>query len=311
MPVTQSCKRERTAPAATLNRILLLTFAVVFTLVAASCTKGGDGSTPQVPNGVAANPTAVNLGSTLDSTIVTLSGVGTSPPSITGVSTNAAWLSAAAANTDTDGLGTYTVSVDRTGQTAGDYSGTVTFALSDGNTVDVIVTMRVVITVGGTITAASNTAVDGDLNDPFSPLTANDSFATAQPLTTPVILNGFVTKFGTGFTGDRFATSGDESDFYRATLLNGQFVSLRVADYPQNPANDVDIYLYDSNQKVVTSSLLQQEFESMQVPADGDYYIEVYAYSGSSKYVLNIGSTSLASTSPSCSKPRSCGRSCR
>ncbi len=153
--------------------------------------------------------------------------------------------------------------------------------------------------ISGTITAATNTAVDGDLNDPFAPYASNDDFATAQPLSTPVIVNGFASLSGTGFAGDRFSTSGDVYDVYSAHLLAGQFVSLRVADYLLNPNianNDLDVQLLDSTGNPIVMSNGITEFESVQAPEDGDYFIQVEAYFGSSKYVLNIGSTSLKPT---------------
>jgi len=301
MAGTRTHSRElNESGAALLRRLLIVTLAAAFALMLAACTSGGsDNTSPLVAGGIVANPTAVNLGSSQNSATVVLSSLVAAPPSVTGVGASTAWLTATAASTDANGLGSYTIGVDRTGLLDGDYSGAVTFDLSSGDSITVIVTMRVIFTISGTITAAATTAVDSDLNDPFAPFTPNDDFPIAQPLGTPAIVNGFVSLSGTGILGDRFQSIGDEYDYYSVHLLAGQYVSLRVADFlPDSPAAvDVDVVLYDSTQKFVdTSQNIFSEFESVLVKDDGDYYIAVRGYSGSSKYVLNIGSTSLAPT---------------
>jgi serine protease len=152
------------------------------------------------------------------------------------------------------------------------------------------------LSISGTISSAENIAVDSDLNDPHAPYALNDGLNEAQTIGNPVMLNGFVSEAGTGFAGDRFELTADASDTFRTSLYSGQFVSLRVANF--NSASprtiDVDFRLYDSGFNLVATSETDTEFESVAVPSDGEYYIQVYAYRGASKYVLSIGSTSLA-----------------
>ena len=240
MGIKQVCRLESNGPFANLNKFQRLVVVAILALMLAACTSGGNDNPVAL---VIATPSAVNLNSNLNSTTVTLSSSVATPPSITSISASDTWLNATAAGVDSNGLGSYTVSVNRTGLPAGNYGGTITFDMSNGGRVEVIVAMKVVFTISGTITAATNTAVDGDLNDPFAPYVTNDDITTAQPLSTPVIVNGFASLSGTGFAGDRFSTSGDVYDVYSAHLLAGQYVSLRVADYPLNPNNDLDVQI--------------------------------------------------------------------
>lgn len=162
-------------------------------------------------------------------------------------------------------------------------------------TATIVVITRV--TLSGHITAANNTAVDSDVNDPLARFVSNDTSAQAQALQNPVVVAGFVSAVGTGIPGDRFARRGDTIDYYAVHLLAGQFVSLRIADFNRaNPAAvDIDIFLYDANLTQVAFSATLNEFESMMVPAEGDYVIQVQGSSGISKYFLSIGSVSLIS----------------
>lgn len=151
--------------------------------------------------------------------------------------------------------------------------------------------------LSGTITAANNIAVDSDLNDPNSPYADNSSFANAQSLANPVMVNGFVSDFPTNSPGDRFVSSSDVDDVYRVTLYDGQYVSLRVANFDAALSGDydVDFAILDLNLNLIGISQTYDEFESILFNGtDGEYYIHVYAYKGVNKYVLSIGSTSLA-----------------
>lgn len=152
--------------------------------------------------------------------------------------------------------------------------------------------------ISGTLRAADNIAVDSDLNDPLASYAANDGFDQAQAIGNPVMLNGFVNETATGVAGDRFELSADTSDTFRVSLYNGQYVSLRVASFDSTSptANDVDFRLFDTGQNLIATSETTSEFESVAVPADGEYFIQVYAYSGANKYVLSVGSSSLASS---------------
>ncbi|MEJ2453850.1 MAG: S8 family serine peptidase [Candidatus Thiodiazotropha sp.] len=186
--------------------------------------------------------------------------------------------------------------------TAGSYTATLTVTDNEGGSDTASTTISVnnpplpTFSLSGTITSADNIAVDSDLNDPLAAYAGNDEPAEAQTVPNPVMLNGFVSQTATGISGDRFAAAADTMDFFRTSLYAGQYVSLRVASFDAAaPASfDVDIQLYDTSLNLVAASDTVTEFESMAVPADGEYYIRVLAYSGINKYILSIGSVSLA-----------------
>ncbi|MEM0911399.1 MAG: S8 family serine peptidase [Pseudomonadota bacterium] len=149
--------------------------------------------------------------------------------------------------------------------------------------------------LSGVITTSANTFVDSDTNDPFTNFAPNNDLNSAQEVPSPLQLVGFVTETQTNQEGDVFSDATDQDDFFRADLLEGQFVSLRVVDFDSsNPSSvDIDLGLRDQSGELIEQSLSFTEFESVQVPANGTYFIQVRAFSGTSKYLLNIGNTSL------------------
>ena len=189
------------------------------------------------------------------------------------------------------------------------FSASLTVTDSSGDT-DTI-TLPTTFSLSGVISAASNTVVDIDVNDPSrqnrallgADFQTNDETTSAQRLTNPVIVNGFASAEGSGEPPSgtsNFSVASDRYDLYSAYLLKDQFVSLRVADFnPTNPsANDLDLHLYDSDYALVSYSDTTTEYESVIIPEDGEYFIRIYSYRGISKYVLNIGNQSLASGLP-------------
>lgn len=148
--------------------------------------------------------------------------------------------------------------------------------------------------VSGVIRAQSNIAVDGDVNDPNAPYFDNNGVeeTDVQTLQAPVLVNGFLTYFPTNVPGDAFELKDDWDDVYRANLRQGDFVSLRVLQYF---AADLDLYLLDGQTlDLVGYSASYGEFESIQIPADGEYVVLVSSITGTSTYLLKIGQTSLA-----------------
>ena len=154
------------------------------------------------------------------------------------------------------------------------------------------------VTLSGSFTSAVLTQVDSDINDPqATPNVDNSAFSTAQALSNFVTVNGFATAFGTqrsGF-GDRFESLADEWDVYSVTLQANQSIRMQVVDYRQGEdvfQGDLDLYLYNDALEEVARSEEEleeeAEFEVVQVPSSGEYYIAVYAFSGTSKYVLNL-----------------------
>jgi serine protease len=138
-------------------------------------------------------------------------------------------------------------------------------------------------TVGGNVHIAANIQVDSDVNESSTPSIPNDSFANAQIAFGPGLLGGYVNEPGEGDTGNSFA-AGDE-DFFSVSLSAQEDVLLTIAD---NTA-DLDIELYDAAQNLVDDSLGFGNTELITAPADGDYFVRVFAYSGASNYTLTLG----------------------
>ncbi len=151
--------------------------------------------------------------------------------------------------------------------------------------------------LSGSVSFAANTQFDSDTNDPLTSFTDNSTIANAQAIDNLVTIQGFATAITTLNANDRFAQSVDPDDYFRVELQQGQLIQMQVVDYDQFQVSgayegDLDLYLYDSQGGLVASSSSSSEFEQLQVPATGQYYINVNAYSGASKYVLRL----LAST---------------
>ena len=151
-------------------------------------------------------------------------------------------------------------------------------------------------TLSGIIQAPDNALIDRDVNDPLATYASNDNFIDAQELPNPVILGGYVNLPGTGPDG-RSLISGDESDFFRVSLIAGQIITLFIAANPT--LVDLDLYLYDDLEIQIDAAMGTGSQESLVAPADGDYFIEVRALASSSlasasNYNLTIGQSTSA-----------------
>ncbi len=150
-------------------------------------------------------------------------------------------------------------------------------------------------TLSGTIASATGAAVDNDVNDTEAPYESNDTPATAQPLLNPVLLGGFISRTGVG--SGRFATRGDNTDVYQATLAKGQTVTLFISDHdaakPYEIDLDLEIYnaaeITPETQPVALSISATAGTETVQIPESGEYYLFIRAIRGTSNYLLTIG----------------------
>ncbi len=142
-------------------------------------------------------------------------------------------------------------------------------------------------TLTGKIVAASNTTTDSDVNDVNALNNSNNNFETAQPIPNPVILGGYVNRPGAGEAGN-LRNNGDIDDYFFASLRRGQIINLFVAN-DNLSVNDLDLGLLDTTGNILNASVGEGATESITVPADGKYYIQVHAHLGASNYVLNIG----------------------
>lgn len=150
------------------------------------------------------------------------------------------------------------------------------------------------ISLSGTISAVPLTHIDSDINDPFATTlnVSNNDFPIAQVIPNFSTVQGFATKTGTGRTqnADRFATTGDEFDIYHVMLQQDQLVQLHVVDFNGQDifTGDLDLFLFDISKNMVAFSNFADEFKSLRVPSDGEYYIQVQASAGTSKYTLSL-----------------------
>jgi hypothetical protein len=84
-------------------------------------------------------------------------------------------------------------------------------------------------TISGKVSVVDNSTLDGDTNDPTATYTPNDTFATAQTISTPTLVVGHMTKKNEGPAGPN-RDLGDLSDVYRVSLQAGQVIELEFAE---------------------------------------------------------------------------------
>lgn len=175
---------------------------------------------------------------------------------------------------------------------------------NDGSISGVSSTGKALFTVSGVITAAVNSAVDGDTNDPLAPFTDNSDINNPQPIPNPVVLGGYANIASCGTSGVS-TLKGDVHDYYRVSLQAGQTITLFVAQagtgtFPCG-INNLDLYLYryadvQNGNTTPTASSAQSSSttESITVATAGDYVVEVRAMQGASNYILSTGLTTTA-----------------
>ncbi len=140
--------------------------------------------------------------------------------------------------------------------------------------------------LAGTMVPAAGTRVDGDVNDPDARYLANDSPQTVQALHNGSRLGGYLNVAGAGKPG-RSQQAGDVYDGYRVRMHAGQFANLYIGD---TDAGDLDLLLYsgDGATLIAFSNSGTSNMESVKAPADGEYLVVPFAFSGASTYVLGI-----------------------
>src|SRR5690606_8950642 len=101
----------------------------------------------------------------------------------------------------------------------------------------------------------------------------------------PGVLGGYVNAPGAGPAG-RSRDAGDPVDVFAAELAAGMRVELTAA----SPDADLDLYLYAAADPhtPLDSSVGEGGLESLEVTADGDYFLVVETVAGASVYTLRI-----------------------
>jgi len=150
--------------------------------------------------------------------------------------------------------------------------------------------------VSGIITVSDGTLVDSDVNDLVAPYASNDQPDVAQYLPNPAKVGGYSNRPFGGADGRSFS-SGDISDFYRIQLTSGQSIAMYLG---ASIEGDLDLYLWDqSGTLILDASLSTTATEVVVAPNDGEYILEVFAWSGASTYVLEIATPAVASVNDS------------
>ncbi len=145
--------------------------------------------------------------------------------------------------------------------------------------------------ISGAITVSANLRVDSDTNNPQGSFFENNSVATAQVISNPSTLGGYVNQPGTGDEGPA-QTTGDTDDFFQIDLLAGQTITLLVADFEQA---DADLYLYNSASQIIDFSIETGQVETIVIEKDGTFVVNVSAFSGATNYALAVGTSNGAS----------------
>ena len=139
----------------------------------------------------------------------------------------------------------------------------------------------------GVISILSTSAIDVDVNDLNTILGNNDSLATAQRVSNPVTVGGYINEPGSGPNG-RLRTSGDPADSFAIALAGGETITLTIGD-PDPALNDLDLILYDATGRELVRSEGVDTTERVTAPTPGNYFVQVIPFSGASTYVLTVG----------------------
>jgi len=177
---------------------------------------------------------------------------------------------------------------------------------SKANVTDVLISCIEGVALSGSFQATPLIQVDSDVNDSGAAVNVSNNLSSeAQTIPNFSTVHGFATELGTErlTETDRFASSADEFDVYRVNLQENQTIRLQVVDFSGTDVfkGDLDLVLLDASaspdpdKDVVSDST--NEFENITVTADGDYYIVVVAFEGSSKYTLSLNSALPANVS--------------
>jgi len=165
--------------------------------------------------------------------------------------------------------------------------------------------------LSGQLSIATGIVTDSDINDIYAPYISNDDPTNPQLLSNLTTVQGFASARATNSTvsgdsaSERYADSADRDDYFKASLQAGQTLRLQVVDLTyfysgEGYHGDLDLFLAEATPNAEGDYILADSsqlgpvdgaaaaFEEVTVPADGDYLINVYAYSGISKYVLQI-----------------------
>lgn len=150
------------------------------------------------------------------------------------------------------------------------------------------------VSLSGRIEPSASQSLDGDTNDPFNPFLSNDDPTQPQSIANPTTLGGYINEPGAGAEG-RSQVAGDTEDYFLVDLLEGQSISLLVAEFQDA---DADLYLYTATGELVDFSIETGPSESLVIDQSGSYLVNVSIFSGATNYTLAIGSSLVPVSRP-------------
>lgn len=150
-------------------------------------------------------------------------------------------------------------------------------------------------TLSGTVSAATYTYSDSDLNDTYASSayhTSNSDPTSAQLIGNPAIVGGYASEYGIGYNGADYAT-GDYDDFYKVTLTAGDSITLYTAD---TSSGTYSLYLTDPSTPNTAEAWSQSgaATQTVTAPSSKTYLVWVYLNYGYGNYTLTIGNTTGA-----------------
>ena len=148
-------------------------------------------------------------------------------------------------------------------------------------------------TISGSISVAAHIINDSDINDPSSPLISNNTRETAQLIDNLTTVNGFLTHNPTNKEGDAFRFAQDRTDTFRVSLQENQTIRMNIADFVGDSQSsiDLDLALFDLDLNLIAMSMSDTQFETITVPAAGEYLVQALSARGTSRYILDFAST--------------------
>lgn len=144
----------------------------------------------------------------------------------------------------------------------------------DSQSILIRVSEKILYSVAGKITIKSDSHMDGDINNPRADYIPNDTFETAQHITNPAQVLGYINRIGKGPNG-RSTKNGDRADFYKFKIKAGQKLKIQyflgnietgeskgsegdIPDEEEKPKvlmksdNNFDMYIYDGANNLIT-----------------------------------------------------------
>jgi hypothetical protein len=142
--------------------------------------------------------------------------------------------------------------------------------------------------ITGTVKTMPSSDIDGDVPNPEYPKKNNN----LDPLNAQLILNPTQLIGYANINDESSEVSDDQYDIYEIALVGNQYAILEISEWNEDDPNsiDLDILIFDEEAEIIGFSVSTTWYERVTLPEAGTYYVVVIAESGSSKYVLSVGS---------------------